>query len=286
MKGVHLHPSGLRILVAGPWPFITRRSYRLAGRRIVWQARQHRKGLARAARALENAPVPFWQTQGYNWWTGALFALGSLLFMTGSALSLLPADIAPAATPINIVFFMGSIPFTLAGYLQHFQAANQSAFTLDPNDATAPRRISLLGWHPHSAGWLSTFCQFIGTVAFNFNTFDPLVAGAGWEAQDLAVWLPGMVGSVLFLVSGYLAFVETAHGYWSWRPRRLDWQIVFINLLGCVAFMAASTLAYVPRGGEAGWIGDLANVLLGLGAFGFFLGAALMMRESATAAKG
>lgn len=286
MKGVHVHPSGLRIRVAGPWPFITRRSYALAGRRIVWQARQHRKGLARAARALENAPVPFWQTQGYNWWTGALFALGSLLFLTGSLLSLLHESIAPATTPINIVFFLGSLPFTLAGYLQHFQAANQSAFTLDPNDDAAPRHISLIGWHPHSAGWLSTFCQFVGTVAFNFNTFDPLVAGAGWATQDLAVWLPGMIGSVLFLVSGYLAFVETAHRYWSWRPRQLDWQIVFVNLLGCVAFMAASTLAYVPRGGEAAWIPDLANGLLGLGALGFFLGAALMMRESAAAAKG
>ncbi|TCK28592.1 hypothetical protein EV667_2599 [Ancylobacter aquaticus] len=285
MKATLLHSTGLRMHVAGPGPFITRRSYGYAGRRIVWKARQHRKGLARAARALENAPVPFWQTQGYNWWTGGLFALGSLLFLLGSLLSLLPADLGLAATPINVVFFMGSIPFTLAGYLQHFQAANASAFTLDPSDTAAPRRIALIGWHPQSPGWLSTFCQFVGTVAFNFNTFDPLVVGDGWEVQDLAVWLPGMIGSVLFLASGYLAFVETAHRYWSWRPRQLDWQIVFVNLLGCFAFMAASTLAYVPRGGEAWWIPDLANILLGLGAFGFFLGAALMMRESAAAAK-
>ncbi|WP_428030428.1 hypothetical protein [Ancylobacter sp.] len=286
MRAPVLQLPGLRMHIAGPGPFITRRSYALEGRRIVWRARQHRKGLERAARALENAPVPFWQTHAYNWWTGGLFALGSLLFMLGSLLSLLPASAGLAATPINLIFFMGSIPFTGAGYLQHFQAANAGAFTLNPADAAAPRHISLIGWHPHSAGWLSTFTQFIGTVAFNFNTFDPLTAGGGWYAQDVAVWLPGMIGSVLFLVSGYLAFAETGHGYWSWRPRQLDWRIAFVNLLGCGAFMAASTLAYVPRDGEAWWIPDLANILLCLGGLGFFIGAVLMMRESASAAPG
>ncbi|GLK71187.1 hypothetical protein KHC23_10455 [Ancylobacter dichloromethanicus] len=286
MRARLFHPLGPRMHIAGPWPFITRRSYAYAGRRIIWRARQHRKGLERAARALENAPVPFWQTQAYNWWTGALFALGSLLFMLGSLLSLLPEAAGLPATPINVVFFMGSIPFTLAGYLQHFQAANTAEFTLDPADAAAPRRLSLIGWHPRSPGWLSTFCQFVGTVAFNFNTFDPLCVGDGWYVQDVAVWLPGMIGSVLFLVSGYLAYAEAGHSYWSWRPRQLDWRIVFINLLGCLAFMAASILAYVPRGGEVWWIPDLASILLGIGALDFFLGAALMMRESETAATG
>lgn len=279
LKGLvarHLH-------FAGPWPFVTFRSYVLAGRHIIWKARQHRKGLVRRARALETASVPLWQTQGYNWATGLIFAIGSFLFMLGSALALIPeGPWQPSALLVNIVFFAGSLPFTTAGYMQHFQAANAGPFAVDP--ATVPaRRIALMGWHPRNVGWLSTFTQFIGTVAFNFNTFDSILDPPGWLMQNLAIWGPDMIGSVLFLVSGYLAFIETCHRYWSWKPRSLEWQIVFTNLLGCIAFMVAALLAYVPRGPEAAWIPMLANMGLFLGALGFFVGALLSMRESRAA---
>ncbi|BCP56072.1 hypothetical protein K32_46890 [Kaistia sp. 32K] len=277
----------LRMKIAGPWPFITFRSYSLAGRHFTWLSRQHRKGLAREARGLEHAAVPFWQTEAYNWYTGAFFAVGSFLFMLGSFLSILPAEIASASTrTINIVFFLGSVPFTIAGYLQHFQTANAAPFSVDPTAATPPARVSLIGWRPGSVDWLSSFSQFVGTVAFNFNTFDALVASPDWVRQDFEIWVPGMIGSILFLVSGYLAFIETSSGYWSWKPRELAWQIVFVNLLGCVAFMIASTLAFVPAGGEAWWIPDLANIGLLLGGLGFLIGALLMTRESASAAPG
>ncbi|MFG1400697.1 hypothetical protein [Xanthobacter sediminis] len=270
---------------AGPWPFVTFRSYVLAGRHIIWRARQHRKGLDRRARAVEKVPAPFWQTQAYNWWIGLIFAVGSFLFMLGSVLALVPAgtDWTPSTLLVNIIFFAGSIPFTTAGYMQHFQAANAGSFSLDPT--TAPRRrVALIGWHPRNAGWLSTFTQFVGTVAFNFNTFDSILAPASWSLQDLVIWGPDMIGSVLFLVSGYLAFIETSRGYWSWKPRSLAWQIVFTNLLGCIAFMIAAFLAYVPDGTEAWWLPVLANIQLFLGALGFFVGAALSMREAASAA--
>ncbi len=100
------------------------------------------------------------------------------------------------------------------------------------------------------------------------------------------VWTPGMVGSALFLVSGYLAFIETCGGYWRWRPRDLDWRIVAWNLLGCVFFMTASTLAFVPQGAEIRWIPALANLHLLLGALGFLIGAVLSMRESRQAGRG
>lgn len=266
--------------LAGPWPFITFRSYMLAGRRIIWHARQHRKGLNRQARALEAEPVPAWQSQTYNWLIGLIFAIGSALFMLGAALSLVPpGGNVPSAQIINGIFFAGSIPFTVAAYMQHFQAANAGGFTLAPGHA-AGRRIALIGWHPHSPGWISTFTQFIGTLAFNVNTFDCLRAPQGWLAQNVEIWTPDMVGSVLFLVSGYLAFIETGRGYWSWRPKSLDWQLVFANLLGCVAFMIAAVLAYTPRGPEAAWIPAMANLQLFLGAFGFLIGSVLAMRES------
>ncbi|MFG1479305.1 hypothetical protein V5F53_11675 [Xanthobacter sp. V4C-4] len=268
---------------AGPWPFITFRSYVLAGRHIIWRARQHRKGLDRTARAVEAEPVPCWQSETYNWITGLVFAIGSALFMLGAALSLIPREVWPPSAGIaNAVFFAGSLPFTVAGYMQHFQAANAGAFSLAPTPA-APRAIAVIGWQPRSVGWLSTFTQFLGTLAFNLNTFDALHAPEGATAQDLLVWAPDLLGSLLFLVSGYLAFIETSRGYWSWKPKMLAWRIVFANLLGCIAFMTAAVLAYVPAGPEAGWIPVLANVHLFLGALGFLVGALLSMRESATA---
>jgi hypothetical protein len=267
--------------VEGPWPFITRYSFEQEGRRIVRLARQHRKGLARPASGDDDRP--FWHLPGYNWSMGAIFALGSLLFMVGSVFSLLPRDAAPPLTVINVVFLLGSIPFTIAAYLQHFQAANVGS--LVSRSRTGPRRakIALIGWDPGSPGWLSTFTQFIGTLAFNISTLDAIVVAGGWQTQDVAVWAPDMIGSFMFLVSGYLAFIEASHRYWSWKPAELDWQIVFVNLIGCIAFMTAGILSYVPRHTEATWVPDVSNIHLLLGATCFFIGSLLTMRESQSA---
>ncbi len=285
MKDVTEHPSQPRVHGLGPWPFITFRTYDLIGRHIVWWDRQHRKGLVRKARALENVRVPFWQTQSYNWYVGLIFAIGSALFMLGSALSVLPDGAGVPVPIINAIFFAGSIPFTTAGYLQNLQAANASEFATNPAAHAPHGRLKLIGWRPHNLGWLSTFAQFIGTVAFNFNTFDAIDAPKSWDMQDVVIWVPGVIGSILFLVSAYLAFIETSRGYWSWRPQDLDWQIVSVNLLGCVAFMIASTIAYIPQGPEAGWIAIAANAQLFIGALCFLIGAVLSMHESRLAAE-
>lgn len=196
--------------------------------------------------------------------------------MLGAALSLIHNPLTSAQ--IGIVFFLGSIPFTIAGFMQNFQAANTTNFSKEaPGPADLPH---LVGWRPRDPGWLSTIAQFVGTIAFNFNTFDAIHPDARWYIQDLTIWLPAMIGSVLFLVSGYLAFMETSHAFWSWKPRDLDWQIVFINLLGCLFFMTAGVLAYVPKGTDPTWIVNLANIHLWLGALCFLIGALLMMRES------
>jgi len=264
----------------GAWPFVTLRRYEARGRPLVWRARQHRKGLERDLRGLGDAPPPFWQTPFYNWMTGAVFAVGALLFMIASTLSLAPAQFGhPSAFTIAVIFFAGSIPFTIAGYLQHFQAANAGPFRM-PGGDTDRRRVAVIGWQPDSPGWISTLSQFIGTIAFNFNTFDAIHPPSGHLMQDVVIWLPGLIGSILFLVSGYLAYIETSHAYASIQPRDLAWWIVTINLLGCIAFMVSGILAYVPRTPFPEWIGTLGNANLWLGALCFFVGAVLLMRES------
>lgn len=265
----HLHPAAI---AKGAWGFVTYRAYQHHGKGIIWRARQSRKGLLRR---LHGLAVPLWQRPAYNALIGALFAIGSLLFIVGSALSLWPGSLS--AFTIGLVFFIGSIPFTAAAFLQNLQAANAVDEFVT---ASAGQPFALLGWQPRRLGWISTITQLIGTLAFNLNTFDGLTPGTTWIAQDLAIWLPDLVGSVLFLISGYLAFVEVSHGSWSWQPGDLDWQIVFINLTGCVLFMISGAMAFVPRGPEPQWIATGAIGFTMLGAVCFLVSALLLITES------
>ncbi|MBN7755334.1 hypothetical protein JYP46_00725 [Nitratireductor aquimarinus] len=258
----------------GPWPFITLRSFVLHGQHIVLKSRERRKGLIRF---LQHDDAPAWRQPAYNWWMGLIFACGASLFMLGAALSLVHTSLAN--WQIGLVFFLGSIPFTTAAFMQNLQAAN-APDDAPPKASAAPQPFRVIGWRPGNLGWLSTITQFVGTIAFNFNTLDAIHPLPGWYAQDLTIWLPGIVGSILFMISGYLAFMEISHGYWSYSSRDIDWWIAFSNLLGCIFFLTAGVLAFVPRGPEPGWIADVANIHLFLGATGFLVGAVLMMRES------
>ena len=268
------HLRGL--VTKGPGRFITYASFLRDGKRRLWLARESRKGLLRPP---GEAGAPLWLRPAYNWWIGALFAMGSLLFMLGAGLSIAPTTLG--AVQVALVFFAGSIPFTTAAFLQNLQAANAAGPPIAaPGSSGGAGALRLVGWRPRDLGWLSTVTQLLGTIAFNLSTFDAIDPKGGWYRQDLTVWLPDLAGSVLFLASGYLAFMETSHGYWSWRPRDLGWRITFVNLLGCVVFMTAGLLAYVPRTAEPGWIATVAAIHLGLGGACFLIGALLTMRES------
>lgn len=259
----------------GPWPFVTYRRFSLPGEHFVWRSRRHRKGLVRLP---QQSSQPFWHRPAYNWWTGLSFAVGAFLFMLGSLLSLVPTSLE--SLQINLIFFAGSVPFTIAGYLQHFQSANTPEFTGNATPVASDQRIRVIGWQPANPGWWCTLTQFVGTVAFNFNTFDAINAPAVWYVQDFVIWVPGMIGSVLFLVSGYLAYIEAGHAHWSFKPFEMEWWIVFINLLGCVAFMISSTIAFTPKGAEPAWVLQASNANLLVGALCFFVGAALLMIEA------
>jgi hypothetical protein len=272
--------------VRGPWPFVSRRLHPgLDGALRVWQSRHHRKGLGHLE-PLEIRPLRvlfrlgLWMPGELNWWIGTVFALGSFLFALGSVLALLPAPVP--GLPANPVFFAGSIPFTIAAYLQLFQAANAP----DPATGAKPRRPILLGWRPRDIGWLSCALQFAGTLLFNMNTFDGMRTGLSWWRQDVAIWVPDFLGSVLFLASGQLAFAETCHAWWAWRPRSLAWWVTFTNLLGCIAFMASAFCAYVPRAPFPVIVTTLSIVFTLLGAIGFLAGSLLLLPEASAARQG
>ncbi len=273
---------------SGPWSFITRRIYRRSDHsRVVWQSRHHRKGLSRVepGRSVKVWVMLLrclWMPQQLNWWIGVVFAAGSLLFLLGSVLILAPALAriwTLDATAINRIFFAGSIPFTLAAYLQLFQAANAGEFSL--HGRQRHQRVVWFGWHPCDIGWLSCALQFVGTVLFNVNTFDAMLPNLGWLQQDLLIWTPNVLGSIMFLASGYLAFIETCHVHWAWKPASISWWVVFVNLLGCVGFMISALFAFVPPRLPSFDAVTISVTFTLIGAVGFLIGSLLMLPETA-----
>lgn len=271
----------------GPWPFITRRVHRgTDGSVTIWSSRHHRKRLvlpeaARAIAITETLGRCLWMPWKLNWWIGTVFATGSLLFALASVLSLAPALARMwlfDTTKVNAIFFAGSIPFTMAAYLQLLQAAN--AGLVPGAQPRVERRVSLFGWRPHEIGWLSCALQFAGTVLFNLNTFDAMIPSLGWFQQDLVIWVPDAVGSILFLASGYLAFIETCHTYWAWEPKGISWWVVFVNLLGCVGFMISAVFAIFLPGRPHPVAVTISLLFTLFGAVGFFAGSLLMLPEA------
>lgn len=270
----------------GPRPFVTRKTLvRSDGSRLVVQSRHHRKGLllAEAEEVLTAGEWwlrCLWMPRQLNWWIGTIFALGSFLFALGSVLTLIPElawDWDLKSNTINAIFFAGSIPFTTAGYLQLYQAANAPSFSALGKPPS--RRVALFGWKPGEIGWLSCALQFAGTLLFNFNTFDAMQPSPNPFFQAWLIWMPDIAGSILFLLSGYLAFIETCHSHGAWRPRNLSWWLTFVNLLGCLAFMISAIFAFVPAGSPGTPVIAVGFTLLG--AVGFFVGSFLMLPEAA-----
>jgi hypothetical protein len=260
----------------GVGPFVTLRHLSLPDGHRLWQARDHRKGLGTPL-----APRAFWQTRAFNALMAVGFVIGAALFVLGAGLSLRPVlatSLTATAAEINVIYFAGSVFFTLAAYLQLFQSANAGPTQMS---GQAPRLRSFVGWRPDDPGWQSSAAQFLGTLLFNANTFDA-IQGGGWLRQDLAVWGPDILGSMLFLYAGYLAVIETCHAWWAWRPRSLAWWIVTVNFVGCVAFMVSSIFAFVPPAGAVAGVVAFSTACTLVGAAGFVIGAVLSIVESVT----
>jgi hypothetical protein len=186
------------------------------------------------------------------------FAVGSLLFMLGAV----PAyQQAAGAVAANATFFLGSLFFTAAGFIQ----------------------LSLSGkrppWHstnrPDSFDWWSAAVQFLGTVFFNASTLSALIVSANAASRLSGGWRPDAFGSVAFLVSSGLAVVATTQRDKLWDPQARTWRCAWLNLSGSVLFGLAAIGAYVVPS-----TGDLlslfwANAGTFFGALCFFLGAVL-----------
>jgi hypothetical protein len=271
-------------------PLVTRVTAVLAdGRHLVATSRRHRKGLAAhtcAAQDVERIPVTrreawqhFWAPSRLAWWIAVLFVVGSACFALAGWAVTWPAEtfalLRPAATA-NGIFFVGSLFFTGAAYLQLLEAANS-----DVTEALHPRDAGWrwLGWSPHNPGWLASAVQLVGTFTFNVDTGNAMISGLSWAQEDLLVWTPNAIGSACFLVSSGLAWVELSHGAWSFAPRSASWWSVTLNAIGSAAFALSALHSFVRPGLPDAHELWLAGFYTFVGALGFLVGSYLLIPE-------
>ena len=268
----------------GAEPFVTKVIFRdYSGIIQTWESRLHRKGIKAAyLQDFKSAKKAFWngfrQGATLNWWISILFALGSFLFILGSLLSLwtpLALYLKFSPTEVNFVFFWGSIPFTSAAFLQLLQAYFTNKKMIKSIESNRERKDLNLT----SLGFLSALFQFAGTLFFNVNTFEATRTKLDSIQTEILVWIPDFIGSLFFLISGYLAFIEVGHSYWKWERQNISWWVVFINLMGCFAFMVSAIFTFIPRGGASDLPIEIGLLFTLIGAFFFFVGALLMLPE-------
>lgn len=192
-------------------------------------------------------------------WIAVGFAAGSVCFFVGPFPGFVDL-VGPGAD--GVVFFVGSILFTLAA-------------GLEVREATL-RRGRRWGADP---SWWSAAIQFVGTLLFNLSTFEAMQDGLSTTQQNRLVWSPDVFGSAAFLISGALAY-RVATGP-RLRPvrRDRDWTMAAVNLAGCVLFGISAVASYVVP--SSGSVLDLAaaNWTTALGAACFFAGALMLLPQ-------
>ena len=276
MSGYVKVPDGWeRVSEDGPGPFVTREVFRRPdGTEVRWRSRAHRK--ASPARQLPRAEEPvWWRPRRRSWWMAVLYAMGSLCFTIGGVAS----QWGSASRPwIGVTFFVGSLFFTSAAYLQYSEAVNVDHDVGPPMQRSRWRPAS---WEPRRIDWVSAVVLLIGTVFFNVTTFTALNTDLTTKQADARVWAPDAFGCVAFLISSELAYAEVCHRWVCFRRRSLSWVIVALNMLGSIAFAVSAVASFVePASGEP-VSARITNAGTTLGAVCFFIGALLLMPELA-----
>lgn len=262
------------------------------GRWRVSHSRSHRKklpstvtgrdGIGMRAVLVANPWLHLWAPHRLAWWIAVLFIIGSSCFALGSFASNWPQYLPPESgqgSVINRVFFVGSVFFTGAAWLQLLEAINGDVADIGTSAGAPGRSWRWFAWKPYNAGYSASLIQLTGTVLFNFNTADAMISGLDWAGEDLLVWTPDVIGSICFLVASYLALIEVSHRYWSVQLRQVNWWITALNMLGSAAFMVAAVVAvFLPPSSGMAWAWG-ANFFTLVGAVCFFSASYLMIPE-------
>lgn len=209
-----------------------------------------------------------------NYWVAVLFMIGATLF---SIPGFLPNS---CSAYFDAIFFCGSIFFTSAAYLQFIESINKDI--TNPNLFRTQRCHWIrVAWRPKNLGYLSSLVQFVGTLLFNVNCVAALLAVTPLE-KNIAIWVPGMLGSICFLGSCAFAWLEIYRDPSIKTFRSEEWWIVWVNIAGSIAFQISSAVAfYLPQTGDV-FAPAMASGYLTFGGVCFFIGAFLLRVEDMT----
>lgn len=187
------------------------------------------------------------------------FALGSLCFAIGACPGYL-ALVGQNAT--NVTFFVGSIFFAAAGFIQ----------------LRLTGRWQRGAWKSKSAwdDWWSAAVQCLGTLFFNASTFAALFFNSSAAQYQTQVWRPDALGSVCFLISACLAVTATKHRRDLWDPDSRNWWSTWLNLTGSVAFGISAIAAFVSPGTGNPLSAEWINLGTFVGAICFLVAALLV----------
>jgi hypothetical protein len=280
MSGYLKVPAGWEVVSEdGPGPFVTSEVLRRPdGSEVRWRSRAHRKRRPLSPRAVPAPDTPepvWWRPRRRGWWMSVLFAVGSLCFTAAALASQWASSPRPA---IDVTFFVGSIFFTCASYLQYAETVNVER---GPELRARGRRWRPASWEPRRIDWLAASIQLAGTVFFNISTFAAMKQGLSTGESNRRVWAPDVFGSLCFLVSSELAYAEVCHHWICLRCRSLSWRIVALNLLGSIAFGAAAIGSLLePSSGEP-ISARIANGGTAVGGLCFLVAALALMPEAA-----
>jgi hypothetical protein len=183
---------------------------------------------------------------------------------------------------IGVVFFVGSLLFTAAAYLQYGEMVNVRR---DADHRARRQRLRPASWEPKRIDWLASAIQLAGTLLFNVSTFPAMQHGLTAKQADLRVWAPDAFGSVACLVASALAYAEVCHRWWCLHRHSMSWWIVALNLAGSVAFGFAAIASLVEPSTDALVNTRIANAGTSLGAVCFLIGAILLVPEAAHATR-
>jgi predicted membrane protein len=261
-----------RVAADGPGPFVTSEVLRAPdGSLVRWHSRLHRKRRGGPRQGV------WWRPDRISWWMGLLFAIGSACF----AVAAIASQWASASRPgIGVTFFVGSIFFTVAGYLQFNEAVNVEH---GPVPGAARRRWKPASWEPRRIDWLASAIQLAGTLFFNVSTFAGMKHGFDARQSNLRVWTPDVFGSICFLLSSELAYAEVCHRWVCLRARSLSWRIVTLNLVGSIAFGVSAVTSLIEPSTQEPVSAAIANAGTAVGALCFLAGAILLPLEASRA---
>lgn len=255
--------------------FPTRIRYQLPNteEEVEWMSRKQRK---RKRQTHAGQTRPWWESVRLSQWMCVLFMIGSFAFAAGA---LLCFDLSLPTLVPAVIFFLGSLFFTSAAYLQFLEAINVPDTSVKA-PAGRTDHAMYFAWEPDRIDWWSTITQLVGTLYFNFSTFNAMRMNLSPLKSDRLVWSPDFIGSILFLVSSWLAYGEAASALSSPRGKSLTWWVVFSNLLGSIAFGISAIASFIrPSLGEM-ISANVTNLFTALGGVCFFVGALLQLLET------